>query len=89
MTSMTRIETSGSRTADRRVDRPAQSADVGLVRAELDAAAGELAGLWSSAFERGDFDEISRLVEASQAVHCAVIALTTDRVAPEHRLATS
>jgi hypothetical protein len=34
--------------------------------------------LWSSTLERGDFEEVTRLVEASHAVHCAVVALSPD-----------
>jgi hypothetical protein len=52
------------------------SADIAEALCEV---ASELRSLWSSAVERGDFDEITRLVEASHAVHRAVIALTTDR----------
>jgi hypothetical protein len=61
-----------------RVDVPQRT--VGSdVAASLDAAAAELRELWSSALARGDFDEVTRLADASHAVHRALIALTTDR----------
>lgn len=46
----------------------------------LDALASNLRLLWSSALERGDFNEITRLVEASHAVHRAALALSADSV---------
>jgi hypothetical protein len=52
------------------------------IRAELETLARALRALWSSTFERGDFDEITRLVEASHAVHRAVVALSPDSLAP-------
>ena len=48
------------------------------VRLALDAVAGQLTTLWSSALERDDFDEITRLVEAGRAVRRAALALSTD-----------
>jgi hypothetical protein len=52
------------------------------IRAALDALAATLRVRWWSALDRGDFDEITRLVEASQAVHRAVVALTADGLGP-------
>jgi hypothetical protein len=49
------------------------------VRATLDALASDLRTLWSAALDRGEFDEVTRLVEVSHAVHVAVIALEEDR----------
>jgi len=46
--------------------------------AELETLARALRALWSSTLERGDFEEVTRLVEASHAVHCAVVALSPD-----------
>lgn len=42
---------------------------------ELDGVDRELHALWSDALVKGDFDEITRLVTASHAVHSAAIAL--------------
>lgn len=43
--------------------------------AELDDVDRELRAMWSDAFVKADFDEITRLVAASQAVHRAAVAL--------------
>lgn len=43
--------------------------------AELDAVDRELRAMWSDAFVKSDFDEITTLVAASQAVHRAAVAL--------------
>jgi hypothetical protein len=51
---------------------------LGEVGSELEALASDLRGLWSSALKQGNFNEISQLVEASHAVHRAVIALRAD-----------
>ena len=64
------------------VDRRASPADMRDIRAALDALAAKLGARWSSAVERGDFDEVTRLVEASYAVHRAVVALTADGLVP-------
>jgi hypothetical protein len=64
------------------VDRRTSPADMRDIRAALDALAATLRARWWSALERGDFDEITRLVEASQAVHRAVVALTADSLGP-------
>jgi hypothetical protein len=53
------------------------------IRAELETLAGALRAVWSSTLERGDFDEITQLVEASHAVHCAVVALSPGGLLPE------
>jgi hypothetical protein len=50
------------------------------IRTALEAVASDLRGLWYAALERGDFDEITRLVEASHAVHRATLALRADNV---------
>jgi hypothetical protein len=39
--------------------------------------------LWSSTLERGDFEEVTRIVEASHAVHRAVVAVSPDSPMPE------
>jgi hypothetical protein len=44
-------------------------------RIALEAVAGELERMWSSAIVSADFDEVNRLVEASHAVHRALLAL--------------
>jgi hypothetical protein len=68
--------------ADRPVtlDLRTRAADVEHVGAALDALAADLRRLWAAALADGDFDEITRLAEASQAVHSAVIALRPDDV---------
>jgi hypothetical protein len=62
------------------VDLRASSAGIDRVAATLDRVAGELRSLWSSALGRADSKEITRLVEASHAVHRAVNALRADEV---------
>jgi hypothetical protein len=89
MTHMTRVDVLGTGTADRSADHAARSADLALVRVNLETVANALARLWSSALDRGDFDEITRLVEASHAVHLAVVSLTADRDIPSGRFATA
>jgi hypothetical protein len=59
-------------------DQRTRAARIGHVSASLDALAADLRCLWASALEGGDFDEVTRLAEATQAVHCAVIALRPD-----------
>jgi hypothetical protein len=54
--------------------------DIDDVAATLDAVAGELRALWSVAITRSDFNEVTRLVDASHAVHRAVLALRADNV---------
>jgi hypothetical protein len=46
------------------------------VVATLAAVAGRLRAMGSRAVEDGDFDEVTRLVEAGQAVERALVALT-------------
>jgi hypothetical protein len=53
------------------------------IRAELETLAGALRALWSSTLERGDFEEVTRIVEASHAVHRAVVAVSPDSPMPE------
>ena len=64
--------------AQRGLDRQTSPADTSDISAALGALAVELGARWPSALERGDFDEISQLAEASKAVHRAVVALTAD-----------
>jgi hypothetical protein len=45
------------------------------LRATLEGVASDLRRLWSAEIERADFDLLSRLVEASHAVHRALLAL--------------
>jgi hypothetical protein len=77
----------------RKVGEPTPPDGVGELRADLDTLADKLRGLWSSALERGDFDEISRLVDASHAIHRAAVALSAERAVlawgPGKRLAPS
>jgi hypothetical protein len=56
--------------------------DAGALHAKLDTVAAGLRALWCSALERGDLDEISRLVDASHSVHRALIALGGDNLVP-------
>jgi hypothetical protein len=55
------------------VDSPA-----GL-RTRLQAVADDIDALWPEALERGDLDHITRVVDASHAVHRALLALGNDR----------
>ena len=71
-----RVDLSRSSVVDLRPPTVATS-DIGTV---LDAVASALRSLWASALERGDFDEITRLVEAAHAVHRATLALSKDSV---------
>ena len=64
------------------IDRARPVRDMGDVRAALEELASDLRSLWSLALGRGDFDEITRVVEANHAVHLAVIALRVDTVIP-------
>ena len=59
------------------------------VRATLHALASDLRTLWSAALDRGEFGEVTRLVEVSHAVHVAVIALEDDRTGLIGEVATS
>lgn len=56
--------------------------DMSHIQARLDGLSAELRTLWFSALERGHFQEINRLVEASHAVHRAFIALESDTPIP-------
>jgi len=69
-----------TRLAGRCDSRPPEVEDI---RDELEALACALRALWSSTLERGDFEEVTRLVEASHAVHCAVVALSPDSLVLE------
>lgn len=44
----------------------------------LDALSSQINALWSSALARQDFDEVTRIVEASHAIHRAALALEID-----------
>jgi hypothetical protein len=46
--------------------------------AALDAVGSDLRELCASALQRGDFGEVTQIVEAAHAVHRAALALTTD-----------
>lgn len=63
------------------VELRAGAMDVGEVQALLEEIAAELSILSSTAMTSGDFDEITRLVEAAQAVHLALVSLREDQVA--------
>lgn len=63
-----------------RDSRPPELDDI---RAELETLARALRELWSSTLERGDFEEVTRIVEASHAVHRAVVAVSPDSPMPE------
>jgi len=69
-----------ARLAARCDSRPPEVEDI---RDELEALACALRALWSSTLERGDFEEVTRLVEASHAVHGAVVALSPDSLVLE------
>jgi hypothetical protein len=80
------VEVTESRAPDRlRAARGARTADLGAIRADLDTVALQLRALWSSALEDGDFEEVTRLVEASHAVHRAVVALSPDSLVSASR----
>ena len=50
------------------------------IRIALEILSAELRTKWSVALERGRFDDVTRLAEASHAVHRAALALTLDTV---------
>ena len=52
--------------------------DLNEIRIALEILAAELRSQWSSALERGHFNDVTRLAEASHAVHRAALALTSD-----------
>ena len=54
--------------------------DLSAICADLDTLGAELQVMWRSALEGGDFEEVTRLVEASHAVYRAVIALSPESV---------
>jgi hypothetical protein len=54
--------------------------DTNEIRIALDILAAELRSQWSSALERGHFNDVTRLAEASHALHRAALALTSDSV---------
>jgi hypothetical protein len=41
----------------------------------LDAAAAQIQAMWMGSLESEDFDEVTRLAEASQAIHRARLAM--------------
>jgi len=49
-------------------------------RSRLESVAVDLRDLWAAAIDRADFAEVARLVEASHAVHRALIALESQTV---------
>lgn len=53
-------------------------------RAVLDAVAADLSDTWSHAIADGDFVTLNRIIEASHAVHRALVALSEDTVVPGH-----
>jgi hypothetical protein len=59
----------------RRAGRAMPTGEADVV-ATLAAVAGRLRAMGSRAVEDGDFDEVTRLVEAGQAVERALVALT-------------
>jgi len=60
------------------VDLRPPSSDLDDVRAVLDGVDRQLRAMWSSALERGEFREIDRLLEASQALQRVAVALAAD-----------
>jgi hypothetical protein len=56
--------------------------DLSDVGRALDTIAMALRSRWASALEHGDFEEVTRIVEASHAVHRAAVALTGDTLLP-------
>jgi hypothetical protein len=64
------------------LDLRRRALSLGEAGSALEALASDLRALWTSALKRGDFNEITRLVEASHAIHRAAIALRTDSLIP-------
>jgi hypothetical protein len=60
------------------IDLRAETIDLAEVQHRLDELAADLSILSSAAMDTGDFDEITRLIEASQAVQRAVLSLRED-----------
>jgi hypothetical protein len=54
--------------------------DLNEIRIALEVLSAELRSQWTSALERGHFNDVTRLAEASHAVHRAALALTSDSV---------
>ncbi len=54
--------------------------EVDSLTSRLDAVADDLRDMWSAAVTEREFDEVTRLVEASHAVHRAVVALRADHL---------
>jgi hypothetical protein len=71
----------GRRADELVIDLRANALDLGDVQARLDQLAADLTVLAEAAMTGGDFDEITRLVEASQALQRAVLALRVDDAA--------
>jgi hypothetical protein len=63
--------------------RASRSPELDDIRAELETLARALRALWSSTLERGDFEEVTRIVEASHAVHRAVVAVSPGSQLPK------
>lgn len=64
--------------ASTEIDLRAGTPDTAHAIEALDAVARDLRRVWATALARGDFDELTRLVEASHAVQRAVISLKGD-----------
>lgn len=60
------------------IDLRAAAIDLAELQLRLDQLAADLTLLTSAAMATGDFDEITRLIEASQAVQRAVLSLRAD-----------
>jgi hypothetical protein len=71
----------GRRADELVIDLRANALDLGDVQARLDQLAADLTLLADAAMTGSDFGEITRLVEASQALQRAVLALRVDDAA--------
>ena len=65
-------------TAPTLIDLSPLTVDLGAVRAALDSLAADVRSLLSADLASGNLDEIDRLVEGSQNVHRAAVALGED-----------
>jgi hypothetical protein len=71
----------GRRAEELVIDLRASALELDDVQARLDQLAADLAVLTAAAMSGGDFDEITSLIEASQAVQRAVLSLRVDDAA--------
>lgn len=55
-----------------------EGVDLTQITMALDALSSQINALWSSALAQGDFDDVTRIVEAGHAIHRAALALKAD-----------